>query len=405
MNVLTFTRLWPNAVQPHHGVFVEERMRQWAALPGSSLEVIAPVPWFPRVPGPRRWTVHAEVPREETRHDIHARHPRYVVLPGVSPRHQGPSLFAATVKLAERMHERTPFDLVDGHFLWPDGFAACAIARRLGVPVVLSARGSDATTLPEEPGMRAAIEKTIATATMLIAVSRPLAERLVELGADPRRVAWVANGVDASAFRFSEQGRAKVRAALGVDEGETLLLSVGRLEPVKGHDVLLEAVARLRRRVKIAIVGEGSKAGSLAKRAEELGLALTLAGPVPHERLGDWYSAADLFVLPSRNEGHPNALVEALSCGTPSVATAVGAAPDLVAANGGLLARAGDAHALAEAIAKALAREWDRGKVRDCATGRGWETVAREVDAVFREAITRHACSVSASEVAVEAAP
>lgn len=403
MRVLTFTRLWPSSVHPQHGVFVEERMRRYAALPGCSVEVIAPVPWFPRMPGPARWTAYAGVPHEETRYGIRAHHPRYVVLPKIGPRHQGASLLAATASLAERLHRENPFDLVDGHYLWPDGHAAASIARRLGLPVVLSARGSDAFSMPEN-GVRAGIERAIAAATMLIAVSRPIADRLVELGADPRLVVWVANGVDATTFSFDAAGRDAVRERLGVREDEKLVLSVGRLEPVKGHEILLDAVARLGRRdVRLVIAGDGSLRERLESRARDLGVRLTLEGVVAHESLRAWYSAADLFCLPSLNEGHPNALVESLACGTPAVATSVGAAPDLVSRHAGVLVPGGDAAALAAGLSRALASSWDREGVRACVTGRSWDAVAREVHEVFREALLRHAHAQSASEISIEA--
>ena len=76
MRVVTFTRLWPNALQPNHGVFVEERMRRFAALPGCSLRVVAPVPWMPRlpIPMPERYAAASEVPAVETRHGIVVEH-------------------------------------------------------------------------------------------------------------------------------------------------------------------------------------------------------------------------------------------------------------------------------------------------------------------------------------------
>ena len=133
----------------------------------------------------------------------------------------------------------------------------------------------------------------------------------------------------------------------------------------------------------------------LERQARAAGLAdrVVFAGAVPHEGLGGWYSAADLFCLPSRAEGHPNALVEALACGTPAVATRVGAVPELVQPAAGILTRPDDAAslsiALREAMQKVWAGEWRRPAIRATVTGRSWENVARQVQEVFTEARAR----------------
>lgn len=406
MRVLTFTRLWPNAVMPNHGVFIEERMRRVAALRGISLTAVAPVPWFPRLPGPSRWSQFSNVPRQEIRHGIHVEHPRYPLIPKLSQKLHGRSIAAASWSTVARLHRQQPFDLIDSHFLHPDGFAAVEIGKRLGVPVVLSARGSDAQGHADDPAMQRLLRPTLAAASMLIAVSRPLAERLVELGAPPEKIAIVPNGIDASTFRPNPGAGEAVRKHVGCGPGERLIVSVGRLERVKGHDMLLAALAILSRavRVRAVIVGEGSWRRELEDQAEALGLGdrVLFAGSIPHDALSAWYSAADVFCLPSRSEGHPNALVEALACGTPAVSTAVGAAGEILSQETGLLVPAEDSAALATALAAALTRNWDRTRIRSRVSGRSWERVADSVRSVFEEALRVHAAGAARPRVANE---
>lgn len=403
MRVLTFTRLWPNAAMPNHGVFIEERMRRVAALPGVEVETVAPVPWFPPLPGPQRWRRFAKVPRREVRHGIAAEHPRYPLVPRMSAALHGRALLAGSWSTVRKMHRARPFDLIDAHFLHPDGFAAVKLGERLGIPVVLSARGSDAQGHAEEPGMRELLAPTIAGAAMLIAVSRPIAERLLELGAPADRIAVVPNGIDASVFHPNLAAGTAVRKHVGCMPGERLIVSVGRLERVKGHDVLLDALAILARavRVRLLVVGEGERRAELEQQAHRLGLGerVLFTGSVPHDTLNAWYSAADVFCLPSRSEGHPNALVEALACGVPSVATAVGAAGEVLSPECGLIVPPEHPAALATALAAALTRAWDRNRVRDRVAGRSWERVADSVRAVFEEAV-RVGAVVSANEAA-----
>ena len=369
-------------------------MRRVAAGPGTELEVVAPVPYFPPVPGPMRWAPYGRVPRGEIRHGIPVEHPRYPLVPGMSSRLHGRAMLLGSWNAVRRLHRHRPFDLVDGHFLHPDGFAAVEIGRRLGIPVVLSARGSDAQLQPDEPGMREVIARTLSQAALVIAVSRPIAGRLVELGVPADRVAIVPNGIDAALFQPQPVAGAAVRQHVGCPEGERLILAVGRLERVKGHDILLEALAILSRavRVRLVIAGEGRLQDTLAAQARSLGIAdrVLFAGAIPHESLAAWYSAADVFCLPSRSEGHPNVLVEALACGTPAVAAAVGAAGEILSPECGLLVPPEDPAALATALAAAVARPWDRSRVRARVAGRGWDRVAESVRAVFEEAMRRH---------------
>jgi teichuronic acid biosynthesis glycosyltransferase TuaC len=397
MRIVTLTRLWPNCLQPHHGVFVEERMRRVADRPGSSLSVVAPVPWFPRLPWPPRYALLGAVPKAERLHGIDVAHPRYTVIPKVGLALQGAALRHAALPALRAL---LPFDVLDSHFLYPDGWAAVEAARQLGVPCVVSARGSDANTLPDEPGMRARVQATIEGATMLIAVSRPIADRLVDLGADPRKIAVIPNGIDAVAFDYLPLSRPAIRAHVGCGPSETMILSVGRLERVKGHDLLIEALARYAQQpyatpFRLAIVGEGSQREALGQRARAAGIEdrVLFAGAVAHDALAGWYSAADLFCLPSRGEGHPNALVEALACGTPAVAAAVGAVPAVVDPTAGLVVPPGDVEALEAALSDAIGRswagEWRRAAIRATVAGRSWEAVAEQVEDVFREALAR----------------
>ncbi len=129
------------------------------------------------------------------------------------------------------------------------------------------------------------------------------------------------------------------------------------MEPVKGLDVLLDAWQQLcdqRPAPLLLLVGEGGERAALERRARPLGDSIRFVGPVPHAALPDWYRAADLFVLPSRSEGMPNALLESLACGTPFVASAVGSVPDLLEP-ASVAVPAGDAFALSGALSARLA--------------------------------------------------
>jgi glycosyltransferase involved in cell wall biosynthesis len=166
------------------------------------------------------------------------------------------------------------------------------------------------------------------------------------------------NGVDVQRFQPLEPGARRLLRRTWPDLPPEALLAlyVGRLEPVKGVDVLLRAWARLVGRETgripvLALVGDGSQREHLARLSRELGIDRSVRFVGFSDQISDWLNSADLFVLPSRSEGLSNALLEAMACGLPTVATTVGGAPEAVEHGvNGLLVPADDDAALADAL-------------------------------------------------------
>jgi glycosyltransferase involved in cell wall biosynthesis len=217
--------------------------------------------------------------------------------------------------------------------------------------------GSDVLLLTDEPGRRRRVLDVLRAADAVVTVSSDLETKLVEFGVPRPAVHIVGRGVDSQ--RFAPGNRAEARSRLGLAADGRALLWVGRMHPVKGLDVLLEACSILRQRgsaFRLYLVGDGSLRPSLEadSRARGLSEVVSFVGPVPQEQLADWYRAADYFVLPSRSEGIPNVLRESLACGTPFVASRVGGIPELVGGLANRLVPPGDPTALAGALAQAL---------------------------------------------------
>jgi glycosyltransferase involved in cell wall biosynthesis len=123
-------------------------------------------------------------------------------------------------------------------------------------------------------------------------------------------------------------------------------------------------------------------------RVNDLEDYVHFAGPRPPEELPCWYSAADLFALMSSREGSPNALMEALACGLPAVATRVGCVPDILADEGlGLMLPEQSPRAASRGMLEALRRKWNSEAIRDWAIRHSWAETARCVAQVFRSAI------------------
>lgn len=351
-----FAKLFPNEAEPFRGIFVAEQMK--ATAEAVDWAVVAPVPWVPR------WVAGAlgkPYVRGSTRmDDVPVFYTRYPTLPR--------RLLYATAAPAIAWGSRETFahacslvraQFVHVHDLYPSGAAARRLCARAGLPYVLTVHGLDLYSNLENPRWRAEVEAAAAGARAIVCVSSSLArDSVAELGVDPGRVVVIPNTYDASRFRYVPRRP---------HDGPARLLSVGRLSSEKGHDVLLRALAELRRAgtdAELVIVGDGPERPRLESLAATLGVssAVRFEGTVLGEQLREALAAADLFVLPSRSEGFGVVLVEALATGLPVVATRSGGPADIVAPEDGVLVPPDDASALARGIAEAIGRLTEFGR-------------------------------------------
>jgi len=286
------------------------------------------------------------------------------------PKQTLPRFLCAFLCSLLRVGERYgPYDVLHSHY-WLSGWVARLARERWGAPVVHSfhtlGRVKNATLAdgdqPEPPTRLAGEERVVATADSLVAATPAEARELVDLyGACPAAVRIVPPGVDHTRFRPGDQAAA--RAALGV-RARHVLAFVGRLQPLKGADVAVRALATLAAHhgqtdVELLVVGGASGNGGeepqrLARLAVKEGVAarVRFLPPQPHERLAEVFRAADVVLMPSYSESFGLVALEAQACGTPVVAAHVGG---LVHAIGdgttGLLLRSHDPDAYAEAVA------------------------------------------------------
>ncbi len=373
MRILTYSTLYPNAAQPTHGIFVETRLAHLCARHPVEARVVAPVPWFPFTS--RRfghYAACARAPRREERAGLAVTHPRYPVIPKVGMS-VAPELLAwwSAGEVARIRRQGFDFDLIDAHYFYPDGVAAAMIARRLGKPLVITARGTDINLIPRYPRPRRLIRWAAGQADAIVTVCDALGDAIRELGIEHPEIHTLRNGVDLELFRPATD-RAAVRRALGFTR--TTLVSVGHLIERKGHHVVIEALAGLDG-VDLVILGDGEERTRLECQVAALGLGerVRMEGAVPQHQLRDYYGAADALVLASSREGWANVLLEAMACGTPVVATPVWGTPEVVAAPAaGVLARERSAAAIREACRALLAAPPRREDTRRYAEGFDW---------------------------------
>jgi glycosyltransferase involved in cell wall biosynthesis len=351
MKVLLFSTLYPSAVRPIHGIFVETRLRELLKTGQVQAKVVAPVPWFPfKAKRFGEYAQFAATPRQETRNGVEVYHPRYLLLPKVGMNLAPYAMALGALRTVRRL-QREGFDpdLIDAHYYYPDGVAAGLLAKWLNKPFVVTARGTDLNLIPQYPFPRKLILETAAQASASIGVCQALMDTLGELGAERSKLHTLRNGVDLE--RFVPEDRAQARQRLGLPVDGRYLLSVGHLVERKGHHIAIEALSHLPG-VTLLIAGGGAEEGALKALAKRLGVAdrVRWVGVVPQTDLKWWYSAADVLALCSSREGWANVLLEAMACGTPVLATNIWGTPEVVStpAAGLLLARR-DAPALAAA--------------------------------------------------------
>jgi glycosyltransferase involved in cell wall biosynthesis len=392
LRTLLFSTLYPNSVKPSHGIFVETRLRELLRSGGVDTRVIAPVPWFPSThPRFGDYAKWAAVPRRETWHGIDVLHPRYLLVPKIGMTAAPLALALAALGPARRLiAQGFDFDLIDAHYFYPDGVAAALLARWLGKPLVITARGSDLNLIAQFLGPGAMVRWAARRADASVGVSAALVDRLRSWGIDASRLHVLRNGVDLERFRPLDRAAARAELQIG---GAPLLLSVGNLLELKGHDLVIDALATLRATrpgAGLAIIGQGEQRAALEARARARGVAehVRFVGLVPNERLAGWYSAADLLVLASSREGWANVLPEAMACGTPVVASPVGGTPEVVAApEAGELMAERSADGIVQAIERLFARGIERAATRRHAERFGWDETSQRQLALFRSLV------------------
>lgn len=357
-----------------------------AGRSGNDVTVVSPVPYFPAWLKTKRWRAASKLPVRESIGELVVYHPRYPLLPKISMPVHALSMFLGSLGLCRSLHRQARFDCIDAHFVYPDGLAAVLLGKFLGIPVVVSARGSDINLYPSFRLIRPMIRWTLQESAAAIAVSTSLKEKMVEVGGAVEKIHVIPNGVDAA--RFQNICKKDARAQLKLPENGQLLLSVGSLIPLKGHDLLIRAfgvVLRQHTELQLYILGEGSFRPELESLVAQLGLRdrVKLPGKRPNEELPIWFSAADVSCLASAREGWPNVVTESLACGTPVVGTRVGGIPEILHSPelGVLVERT--VESIAAGIEQALSQRWNHEMISRETRARTWAKVAAEVEEVL----------------------
>ena len=387
LRLLSLATLYPAEPRPGFGRFVAAQMETLARRGDWQVTVINPI-GLPPLPLARYAALRA-IPDHEpagTDRAVELYHPRFALVPGLSGRINPALIARAVLPLARRLHAERPFDLVDAQFFYPDGPAAATIARALGLPLAIKARGADIHYWGARAGARQQILGAGHQARRLLAVSDALAGDMAALGLPADRIHVHRTGLDHA--RFHPRPRAAALAglaALNLPADARLIASVGALIARKGHDIAIAALADLPDDVVLVVAGSGPEEANLRRQAARLGLAerVRFAGQLGHDALPLLLNAARAMVLPSASEGLANAWVEALASGTPIVIPDIGGAREVIDRPEAGRIAAREPRAIAAALADVLAADAPPQLVAATAARFSWEANAAALAAHY----------------------
>ena len=276
-------------------------------------------------------------------------------------------------KYSKKLVKNNEYDLVHAFFGIPCGF----IAMRLGLPYIVSLRGSDVPFYNarfywlDTLLFKRLSQRIWRHARAVVANSQEL-KNLAHRSVPEQEIGIIYNGVDIAEFTPKDKE----------DQHQTklTLISTGRLIERKGYRYLIEALAGLED-VSLTLIGDGNQRTELEALAATHGVSVTFLGPQPHEDIPALLTRADVFVLPSLNEGMSNSILEAMAAGLPIIATDTGGSAELIDGNGIIVSKA-DVAALRAATltlkADPTLRATMRARSRERALKMSWQAVAGE---------------------------
>lgn len=240
-----------------------------------------------------------------------------------------------TVRAIALVRELRKYDIIHIHFTFPLGSLYCLLKRikLASTALIIHTHGYDIFTVPEVGyGLRRTVfgdlltKQTWSTATTIITVCRAAAQKVACVGIPSDKIAILYNGVDHKLFSVNRSLKERCPKKFA-------FLNVASFSPIKNHIALLEAFRKTAKLykgkidIKLILVGDGPLRNMIEHTAPE---GVIFYGRIQHENLPSIYCNSDAFILPSKSEGHPWSLLEAMSCEVPSIASSVGGIPETI---------------------------------------------------------------------------
>lgn len=324
-SILLISNLYPNSQEATRGLFIKQLTDSFSKQ--RKVTVIAPLPFNPK----ELFSNKNTVPYKEIIDGVTVYHPRYVVIPKLFRSLTGYFMYAGIFKLVKKLADRGSADIISAHWVYPDGFAAVKAAKKLGKPIAVHGLGCDINEYTKFKRRKKLITKTLNDSNINIVKSQELKDKITALGVNNKKTFVVHNGVDQT--KFYPRSVAETRKKIGLDVNKQYALFVGNFQIEKGLAYLIEAFALIKQHdITLLIIGSGPMQNEMDELVEQKELQdhVIFLGRKQHYEIPDYLACANILCLPSLREGCPNVVLESLSCGTPVVASRVGAVPDIL---------------------------------------------------------------------------
>jgi glycosyltransferase involved in cell wall biosynthesis len=361
LKVLLVTNLYPNKFEPTRGIFTEQIVT--CLKERHEVEVVSPLPWVPNFFS-KIIKNHHVLPKVCFHNNVKVYHPSYVVIPKVGRWLYGFLFFFGTFNTLRKIKKSYNPDVINVHWMYPDGFGTVLAAKILGIPVVTHSLGCDINESATYPSRRFFIKLALKWADFNISVSEELRKKTVQLGSLSERTITIMNGVNKELFKSRD--KRFIRQNLSLPEDKTLFLYAGNFNIEKGLEVLIRAFYQVHKKYRdalLVVVGSGPLEKEIYQLVSELGIAskIIFVGRVTHDQIPGYLAAADFLCLPSLREGCPNIVLEALSTGIPVLSSKVGAVPEMLSFEEhdlGLMAEPNNVHDFANIIEQGMTMDW-----------------------------------------------
>jgi glycosyltransferase involved in cell wall biosynthesis len=388
-NLMIIANRYPHAKDKISGVFVFSQVEELKKK-FEKILVVALTPYVPEFIAKRmeaKRTMESGA-RNYCYDNVEVHFTRNLVLPNETlKRYRGWQGY----KSAKGILKKTKFkpDLIHAHFTWPSGYVARRLKEDFGIPFVVTGHGWDIYDLPfrNEYYMKLA-RKTMSMADYVITVSKTTKDFIInKLQIKNKNITVIPNGYDQKLFHSLDKNI--VRNLLGLPINKIIVLSVGNLQPVKGHIYLVEAANKIlkeRSDLLFLIIGDGVERANLEKKIKKYGIKknFILIGAKPFNEIPNWMDACDFLVIPSRNEAGPAVLFEALACGKPVIGTNVGILPEILKNKKlGIVVPAKNVKALVIGISQMLDNKWNSNYIQQYVKKFTWENIARQILEIY----------------------
>lgn len=322
MKVLVLSHMYPSVLNEMNGIFVHEQVKALVAK-GIEVQVVSPVIWapFPINYLSFKWKNYSNIPKKTIYEGINIWHPRYLAFPrSWFFASSGKRMYCGMRNLVTKIYQEFQFDLIHAHVALPDGFSAIMLSKAFNKPFIVTIHGEDLQiTLYKDKGCKKALYEVFKNTRRVIIVSNKLKKIAKANIGFIEKIIVIGNGVSVNNLT-QDTNKIKTKNYLN----QKNILSVSNLITSKGIDFNLQAVALLIDKypdLKYQIIGDGPEKNRLKKLAVDLGIndRVEFLGKLAHKEVIKYMAKADIFSLPSWNEGFGVVYIEAMSQGRPVI--------------------------------------------------------------------------------------